>query len=519
MALWRWLTQRYFSIDPRAMGLGRIALAVVLLLDLARRARGLEYWYTNDGLLPNHTILWRPPFEYTFSLFFAASRPGEAMFGFILCGAAYVMLLLGVRTRVAQLLSLVAVLSLHGRCLFVQNGGDAVLSELALWTCFLPTGRRYSVDAVRAARARADGAEGLPDPRERVVSVAVAAVVGQLATIYFFNALQKTGPTWRAGTVVHYMLHQDCNNTWLAVWLRPHFTLGMSRAFTWAAWGTEGLLPLLLLSPVAQRHTRRAAAVLIVMLHTGFAAFLNLGTFVPAMLAFTPNLLTAVDLDALEHFVARRGWFSRPLGEHPLVGRAFGWLVARATPPRAHAPASLRGVRAADVREGLAAALVLCVASQALAENGGAIHFKPEWQPRFMNATAVYLQAFQGWAMYAPDPPASDINLYVDATTSDGRHVDPFNQVASPGNPLTGAEIRPHLRQDVMFFAYVLRLPWTPNYFPALEEWILAYPKRTKRAADAIVRFEVFVVEHDSPPPGEREPRNTRKTSLFKYPP
>jgi len=519
MALRRWLTGRYFSIDPRALGLGRIALAVVLLLDLARRTRGLEHWYTNDGLLPNHTILWRPPFEYTFSLFFAASRTGEAALGFILCGAAYVMLLLGVRTRVAQVLSLVAVLSLHGRTLFVQNGGDAVLGELALWTCFLPTGRRYSIDAMRAERERAEGVEGFPDPRAPVVSLAVLAVVAQLATIYFFNALQKTGPTWRAGTVVHYMLHQDCNDTWFAVWLRPHFTPAMSRVFTWAAWGTEGLLPLLLMSPLAQRFTRLAAASLIVMLHAGFAAFLNLGIFVPAMIAFTPNLLLPAHLDALERFVARRRWFSRPVAEHPLVRRDFSWLVARATPPPEHAPVTVRGLGASDLREGALAVLLLCAVSQALAENGKILHFEPEWQPRFMNATAVYLQAFQGWAMYAPDPPASDLNLYVDATTGDGRHVDPFNAVASPGNPRTGAEIMPHLRQDTMFFAYVLRLPWTPNYWSALQEWILRYPERTKRAADAIVRFEVFVVEHDSPPPGEHDPRNTRKTSLFKYPP
>jgi hypothetical protein len=516
MALRRWLTERYLSADPRALGLGRIALALTLLLDLARRARGLEAWYTNDGLLPNHTLLWKPPFEYTFSLFFAASRTSEAVFGFVLCAAAYVMLLLGVRTRFAQVASFIAVLSLHGRTLFVQNGGDAVLGELALWSCFLPTGRRYSIDALRAARERADGAEGLPDPAAPVVSLAVFAILGQLATIYFFNAVQKTGPTWRAGTVVHYMLHQDCNNTWLAVWLRPHFTLGMSRALTWTAWGTEAVLPLLLLSPFAQRYTRRAAVLLIVLLHAGFALFLNLGIFVPAMLAFTPNLLTARDLDALGGFAKLR-LLSARIAEHPLLRRDFAWLVERATPPPGGPGASLFGVTRADLREGLVAVLLVCAVSQALVENTTTTHFKPDWQPRFMRATANYLQTFQGWAMYAPDPPLGDMNLYVDAITTDGRHVDPWNAAASPGNRRTGAQILPHLRQDVMFFAYVLRVPWTSNYWTALQDWILRYPDRTKRPNDEIVSFEAFVIEQDSPPPGEQGARNTRKTSLFKY--
>jgi hypothetical protein len=518
MALRRWLTQRFLTADPRALGAGRIALALVLLLDLARRARGIEYWYTNDGLLPNHTVLWKPPFEYTVSLFFTASRWSEAAVGFVICGAAYVALLLGVRTRVAQLASLVAVLSLHGRNEFVQNGGDAVLSELALWTCFLPTGRRYSIDALRAARDRAAGAVGRFDPDTPIVSLGVLVLVGQLATIYGFNALQKTGATWRAGSVVHYMLHQDCNDTWLAVWLRPYFTPAMSKAFTWTAWGVEGVLPFLLFSPFAQRWTRRAAAALVIALHGGFATFLNLGIFVPAMIAFTPNLLTAPDWDALERFIARRRP-ARALGEHPLVRRATEWLVARATPLPVGPPAKLLSFTAHEFSEGLVATVALCAISQALAENTTASHFKPEWQPRWMHATAMYLQAFQGWAMYAPDPPAGDINIYVDAVTQDGRHVDPFNAVASPGNPLTGADIKPHLGQDVLFFAYVLRLPWTPNYWTAFQEWILRYPERTKNAEDTIVSFQAFVVEHDSPPPGEVEPRRLRKNSFLKYPP
>jgi hypothetical protein len=135
-----------------------------------------------------------------------------------------------------------------------------------------------------------------------------------------------------------------------------------------------------------------------------------------------------------------------------------------------------------------------------------------------MHVTALYLQSFQGWSMYAPDPPPGDANIYVDAVTLDGRHVDPFNAVASPGNPLTGPDIKPHLRQDVLFFAYALRLPWTPNYWTAFQEWILRYPLRTKNPDDTIVRFEVFLVEHDSPPPGEVGSRNLRKKRFLKYP-
>ncbi len=53
-----------------------------------------------------------------------------------------------------QFLALVCVLSLHSRVTLLENGGDWMLGELALWTAFLPLGRRFSVDAVRTSLRR-----------------------------------------------------------------------------------------------------------------------------------------------------------------------------------------------------------------------------------------------------------------------------------------------------------------------------------------------------------------------------
>ena len=179
----------------------------MLLLDLARRALDLTAWYSNAGLVPNHTLLWSPPVEWQLSFFFVASTALEAAFGMLVCAVAYTLLLVGYRTKLAQVASLFCVLSLHTRASFVGNGGDIVLGELALFTAFLPTGRRYSLDAL-IARERAKTASDPPpaEATERVVSLAVLGLTLQLGAIYLFNALNKTGETWREGSVVHYML-------------------------------------------------------------------------------------------------------------------------------------------------------------------------------------------------------------------------------------------------------------------------------------------------------------------------
>src|SRR4051794_7854536 len=125
------LRQAYLVADLRSLALGRLGLAGVLIADLITRALVLRDFYSNEGLLPNHTLLWRPERLPVFSLFFAASSPALAAVGFALCGAVYVCLLVGYRTRLAQVLSWVAVVSLHARVFY--NGGDIVLGELCLW--------------------------------------------------------------------------------------------------------------------------------------------------------------------------------------------------------------------------------------------------------------------------------------------------------------------------------------------------------------------------------------------------
>ena len=55
--------RNYLSIDPRTLGLLRIGIACLLLLDLAKRVPLVRLFYVNDGLIPNHRVLWRPPRE------------------------------------------------------------------------------------------------------------------------------------------------------------------------------------------------------------------------------------------------------------------------------------------------------------------------------------------------------------------------------------------------------------------------------------------------------------------------
>ena len=149
------LVRSYLTIDGRSLGVFRVGLALLCLVDLVRRFPHVRDFYTNAGLLPNHTVLWRPQVNRLFSVFFPASLGQEVWLLFAICAFCYVCLLIGWRTRVFQVVCFLLATSLHNRDVFTENWGSVAMGALMAWAIFLPTGRRFSVDALRASlRAR-----------------------------------------------------------------------------------------------------------------------------------------------------------------------------------------------------------------------------------------------------------------------------------------------------------------------------------------------------------------------------
>jgi len=303
----------YLEIDPRTLGLGRIFFALVLIGDLLRRIPWLREFYTNAGVLPNHTMLWRPAVARSFSLFFMASLPEEAALGFLVCFVCFFFFLIGWRTRLFHFLSFVCATSLHNRMLFAENWGGVAIGALMVWTVFLPTGRRFSLDAVLASmRARRDEtpeelAAGIPPAdNTRVRSFAVLCLLLQIAIIYWFNYVHKSGQTWHDGTAVYYVLHQERIITWLGLQIRLHLPYWVTKLLTEGTLVIEAAVPLLVLTPIFWRITRPLAAVLLFGLHGSIAGMVNLGIFSAAMMAYDPFLLDTVHWKLLGRVVPRK---------------------------------------------------------------------------------------------------------------------------------------------------------------------------------------------------------------------
>ncbi|WP_437326104.1 hypothetical protein [Sorangium sp. So ce381] len=310
----RWIKEHYCTIDVRTLGLFRLVLGFLLSADCVRHWAEASWIYSNDGVLTNHYHLFHPSSGYNFSLYHAFSSTGEVHVAFALSLFCFLCYFVGWNTRLFSILSFILVTSRDNRIVMIENGGYVVVNIITCWAMFMPTGRRFSVDALirsyreRRERTAADLADRRrPDWAERpYVSGIVLLAILNLATIYYFNVVNKSGQIWRHGETVHYVLHLDRMVTGVAVLARELIPFWATKGLTWGVLMLEALLVTWILSPYGRRFTRALAMGGMWALHGSFGVMMRLGPFSWFMIAWSFLLPTAQHWDALERWYRRR---------------------------------------------------------------------------------------------------------------------------------------------------------------------------------------------------------------------
>ncbi len=508
----------YFSIDRRVLGAFRILYGCVLLYDLIRRVVNLRLLYTNDGLLANHFLLYAPQVDFQFSIYKAFSSFGEVCVAFALTGLVYLAYTVGLFTRWAQILSLLCLTSINQRNLFFEDGGMSTMIVVAVWTLFLPLGDALSVDALRrdarlptiAERVRARKIVEVP-----AVSLAVLAIVLQILTIYFLNVVHKTGDTWRDGTAVHYVLWQNRVNTMIGNWLAYHEPSFFSPIATRMTIVVESLIPVLVLWPKGRVWTRSLAFLLAIGLHGGIALVMTLGPFSYAMIALVSLMLP---FEALE------------LSKRLLFGRIL-WQVARLRARAVRALARFSGTRSTQVlspalefrdtwlrrfRESLVALVVIISAFEVTANNRAFQSVVRVTMPPPFVTFVAYLRMIQSWNMFAPDAPIDDGMMIIDAQMANGAHVNPFT--GEPPDFESGVRhpvLETGMECDYLFAMRV----GNEQYRDQLRQFLMRWHVYHRRpSSERIVRYDVYWINHRSPPIGSLEPFDFKKELMWSGP-
>lgn len=483
-------------VDARSLAAFRIVIATLLLVDLGLRWPMIELFYSNRGLLTNHYLLFMQPGRAVPSLLVGIADPFLVGCFFVAAGIAYTALLLGWHTKTAQVLSFLALLSLNTRNPLVLYGGDVVLHLFLLWTWFLPLGERWSVDAVLRERS------GRGAPPRAPLSFAEVGIVLQLAVIYLFNGLNKTGTTWHEGTALHYLFWQDAIARGPALWLREHAPFDVLWGLSWATLVLELAGAVLLLIPFRVRLMRWIALPPLALMHLGIFATAHVNLFSWVMISTYALFVRKEDWDALATWCARGGAAWRT--------KLSDVFTARPAPRAWTDPVARAGLYG---RETLAAGWLVVLVLGCLTDNAAVPASVKARVPTWHTHVTGALVAYQGWGMFAPEAPTEEGWFVVEARTQDGRVVDPFTMGA------------PRQRLDPGFGGWIAqeRIAYSirarQSYFPTLrvdlERFLWgSHVLGGRGPEDAIVSYEAYNLTRQSPKPGASEIPPTHKHLL-----
>lgn len=285
-----------FGIDPRSLACFRMALASLLLVDLALRVPDIRAFYTDQGILPIQLI--RDYYDgWRWSLYFLDGSFAFQVTLFSFAAVFAIAMLVGYRTRLATIASWIMLASLHTRMPFILNDGDVYLRVLMFWGMFLPLGQVWSLDA----RRRAPGSSGW----RRVISVGTVAVLLQTCLVYWSTGYAKCNAGWFGGDAMCYVMGME-------FYARPLGTSLLNFPILLRVMGVAAVLlelagPTLVWLPWFTPRVRLATIACFAGLHMGIELTMMVGLF------------SYIAITAWIPFLPREFWESR----------ALRWLSAR----------------------------------------------------------------------------------------------------------------------------------------------------------------------------------------------
>lgn len=395
---------KYLSFDLRALSLMRIAIAVVILLDLTVRISDLEMFYSNTGVVPLPMLFEKGWNDYFVSIHTISGLWQVQLVLFMFAYFFGAMLLIGYRTRLFTFLSWFMLLSLHNRNGFILQGGDDLLRMVVFWAMFMPWGARYSCDALLSP---------VKYEEKNYLTVATIAYLLQICYIYTGSALLK-GKEWDTDfTAMYYVygLEQVAYPFTKQLFYYPE----LLKKLTFAAYYFELLVPLLFFVPFRHQWFRFVGVALIVFFHTLNSLTLFIGMFPLIGISTCLGLLPAMAMDRFERVTGR---FRNRIRESFLGIASILEEIIRWKQPRYHAPAFIVNVRTACL-----VFLTVFVFDWNFS-NLTFIKSKLSDNLRFIGYS---LRLDQNWGMFAPGVFKDDGWYVLEGTTEKGEIIDLFS--------------------------------------------------------------------------------------------
>ena len=268
--------RRIFSIDLRSLAALRIALALVALLDIIYyRWPHAELLLSDRGVLPLDLFsqIYDPSY---WSLYRWQGDLTIVRLLLLIQAAAALAMLVGWRTRWANLTLLILCWSVQARNPLTNTGGDVLIRNLLAWSCLLPLAARWSLDACRQQR-RGAGIVAGNQGAESWYSLATVGLILQLVVMYFCAGFVKCNRDWFSGEALAYCLQLELYLKPLGQWLQA--LPALLPLITWGTLLMELAAPLFLLSPWKTNQCRMVMLGCYWAFHFGIGLVYSIGIF------------------------------------------------------------------------------------------------------------------------------------------------------------------------------------------------------------------------------------------------
>jgi len=301
----------WFYVDTRALGLYRMFLGMLCLIDISRRFDIIDAFYTNSGIISYSSS---NSFYKTFSLLSTFTKSWEVHLFFVVGIIFSIFLIIGFKTKLSQIICTIIIISIHNRVIMLENAGDFVFNSILILSLFMPLGLTFSIDSFKKSLKNfketntkdLNNRKIVHNQSYEIFSLAFFAMLLQLSSIYFFTGLNKSGFDWTNGTAVYKMYQLDTFLTPIGYFIRDSISLPISKILTYSTITLEYAAPFLLLFPLWSHILRRVGIIFFTIFHLSIRMSIKVGMFSFTMISIFVLLLDEKIINYIKEFLKKR---------------------------------------------------------------------------------------------------------------------------------------------------------------------------------------------------------------------
>ena len=279
-----------FFFEPKpveGIALFRIFWGLILLSNLYFYCGAVEDFYGPQAIITPETVNAQFPYWHlnVFKLFPAKIEMIHTVLG--VYAIALVGVILGLYTRTSLIISLICLVSLHHRNIWLLSSADFLMRLITLYMVFSPCGKALSLDNILKRKKSPLETQNLWAPWvQRLLQI-------QISVVYVWTAWHKCkGDAWFDGSAVYYATRlQDFYHFSVPYLLDSEFFL---KLMTWGTLALEFALGTL----VWIKEFRKPVIILGIVFHLGIEFTMSIPYFEFIMVAllflmFTPEEVKA----------------------------------------------------------------------------------------------------------------------------------------------------------------------------------------------------------------------------------